>query len=62
MLDLPDGVEAGDIVSAAAANGVLLSPWSRRRIRAVMHLDVDAEAVRSAAQTVVRVIEERGRR
>ena len=62
MLDLPDGVDAGDIVSAAAAEGVLLSPWSRRRVRAVMHLDVDAQAVRSAAHTVVRVIEECGRR
>lgn len=62
MLDLPDGVDAGDIVSAAAAEGVLLSPWSRRRVRAVMHLDVDAQAVRSAAHTVVRVIEACGRR
>jgi threonine aldolase len=57
MLDLPDGLEAGDVVSAAAEDGVLLTPWSRRRIRAVMHLDVDAAAVRRAAETVVRAME-----
>lgn len=60
MLDLPDGLDAGDVVSAAAAEGVLLTPWSRRRVRAVMHLDVDAPAVRQAAETVVRVVERHG--
>jgi threonine aldolase len=62
MLDLPEGLDAASIVKAAAADGVLLSPWSRSRIRAVMHLDVDAAAVRCAAEVVVRVIEAQERR
>jgi len=62
MLDLPEGLDAASIVKAAAADGVLLSPWSRSRIRAVMHLDADDTAVRCAAEVVVRVIEAQERR
>ncbi|HUF30759.1 MAG TPA: GntG family PLP-dependent aldolase [Gemmatimonadaceae bacterium] len=50
MLDLPAGVDAFAIVHAAALDSVLLTPWSRTRIRAVTHLDVDVSAVLKAAE------------
>lgn len=52
MLDLPAGVDAFGIVESAARNDVLLTPWSRSRIRAVTHLDADASAVLKAAEAV----------
>ncbi|HEX5435778.1 MAG TPA: threonine aldolase family protein [Gemmatimonadaceae bacterium] len=58
MLDLPDGVEAGEVAAAAAKHGVLLSPWSRQRLRAVMHMDVDRSAVQTAAETVAQLLDE----
>jgi len=57
MVDLPDGVNAFDLVQRAAADGVLITPWSATRVRAVTHLDVDARQVRHAAETVARLIE-----
>lgn len=48
MIDLPAGRESGAVVAAAARAGVLLTPWSVSRIRAVFHLDVD-DAMTSAA-------------
>ncbi len=47
-------MEAEELVRTAAARGVLLGASGPRRIRAVTHLDVDAEGVEYAA----RVIEE----
>jgi threonine aldolase len=52
MLDLPAGADAYSVVDAAARLGVLLTPWSRTRIRAVTHLDVDAGAVLKAAEVL----------
>lgn len=52
MIDLPDDRTAPDVVRAAAARGVLLSPWSRSRIRAVFHLDVDDAGVEEAERAV----------
>lgn len=52
MLDLPSGVDAFAIVEATAKHDVLLTPWSRSRIRAVTHLDADATAVLKAAEAV----------
>lgn len=52
MLDLPAGVDAFAVVDAAARHDVLLTPWSRTRIRAVTHLDADASAVLKAAEAV----------
>ncbi|HSJ64779.1 MAG TPA: GntG family PLP-dependent aldolase [Gemmatimonadaceae bacterium] len=52
MLDLPSGADAYDVVASAARMDVLLTPWSRGRIRAVTHLDVDASAVLKAAEAI----------
>jgi threonine aldolase len=57
MLDLPDGVAAPAIAAAAAAEGVLVTPWSATRIRAVTHLDVGDGEVRRAAEVVARLVE-----
>ena len=57
MLDLPAGVAAGDVVAAAAAEGVLFTSWSATRIRAVTHLDVGDAEVRRAAEVVARAVE-----
>ena len=57
MLDLPPGVSSGDVVAAAAAEGVLVSPWSATRVRAVTHLDAGDADVRRAAEVVARALE-----
>ena len=61
ILDLPGGVDAYDVVAATARADVLLTPWSRSRIRAVTHLDVDASAVLKAAEAIGAAMRERGR-
>jgi len=57
MVDLPDGVTSAEVVAGAREAGVLLSPWHTSRVRAVTHLDVDADAVTSAGRTVRGIIE-----
>jgi len=57
MVDLPAGVDAFDLVRRAAAAGVLVTPWSPSRIRAVTHLDVGDEDVRRAGETIARLLE-----
>jgi threonine aldolase len=57
MVDLPSGMTSGDVVARARDGGVLLSPWSPTRVRAVAHLDVDAAAIASAAGVVRQAIE-----
>jgi len=57
MIDLPAGISAPAIVAQAAERGVLVTPWSPSRIRAVTHLDVDAAQVRSAGETLARLLE-----
>ena len=57
MIDLPGDKDAAAVVSAAAAAGVLVSLWSRTRIRAVFHRDVDAAMTRTAGETMARVLE-----
>ncbi|MGI8844538.1 MAG: threonine aldolase family protein [Gemmatimonadaceae bacterium] len=52
MLDMPSGVDALAIVHAAALDNVLVTPWSRTRIRAVTHLDVDVGSVLKAAEVI----------
>ncbi|MHB1862643.1 MAG: threonine aldolase family protein [Gemmatimonadaceae bacterium] len=54
MVDLPSGRQAAPLVQACAAAGVLLSGWSPTRIRAVTHLDVTADQVRTAAEVLAR--------
>ncbi|HEU4643582.1 MAG TPA: threonine aldolase family protein [Gemmatimonadaceae bacterium] len=60
MIDLPPGRDAFAAVRAAADAGVLLSPWSPTRIRAVFHLDVDDESAKMAADVVGDVLGARG--
>jgi len=57
MVDLPDGVTSSAVVAAAAEEGVRVTPWSATRIRAVTHLDVDAEAVDRAGHVVRAILE-----
>jgi len=57
MVDLRAGVSAFELVKAAADRGVLLTPWSATRIRAVTHLDVDDRAVKRAGQVVRELLE-----
>ena len=57
MVDLPAGVASASVVAWAAEQGVLVTPWSASRIRAVTHLDVDDAAVARAADVVATTIE-----
>lgn len=50
MIDLPDGVAGERVVAHAKACGVLVSEWSPTRLRAVTHLDADADAVARASE------------
>jgi len=47
MIDLP--VDAEPVVRRAAERGLRISAFGPRRLRAVTHLDVDAEAIGRAA-------------
>ena len=57
MVDLPERVDAGTVVRRAADAGVLITPWSATRVRAVTHLDVSRAAVQQAASVVARCLE-----
>ena len=57
MIDLPRGVAASDVAARAAAGGVLITEWSSTRVRAVAHLDVDANAMLRAGEVVRAAIE-----
>jgi threonine aldolase len=57
MVDLPAGMTSAAVVTAAAEQGVRITPWSASRIRAVTHLDVDTAAVTRAAEVVRSAIE-----
>lgn len=57
MIDLPAGVMSGEVTARAKEAGVLLSPWSNTRVRAVAHLDVDDAAMRRAGAVVREAIE-----
>jgi threonine aldolase len=57
MVDLPEGTTSAEVASAAAEQGVRVTPWSATRIRAVTHLDVDTVAVTRAAEVVRSAIE-----
>lgn len=47
-----DGPDAATVAQRAADGGVLVSALGRRAVRAVTHLNVDEEAVRTAARTL----------
>jgi threonine aldolase len=57
MIDLPAGVTSTDVAARARDGGVLISPWSLTRVRAVAHLDADTAAVTRAAEVVRDAIE-----
>ena len=56
MVDLPARANAFDVVKRAAEQGVLLTPWSATRIRAVTHLDVGDQDVRRAGRALVELL------
>jgi threonine aldolase len=51
MVDLPRPVVPA-VVARAAEQGVLLSPWTTTRLRAVTHLDVDDAMIRRAGEVI----------
>jgi threonine aldolase len=55
MVDLD--VDAGRVVTALGARGVLLSAFGPHRLRVVTHLDVGLAEVEAAAQAVLEVLE-----
>ncbi len=57
VLDLaPAGIEAADVVTAAAVDGVRVSAMGRHVVRAVTHLDLDDAGADRAAQVLVDVL------
>ncbi|MDO3637362.1 threonine aldolase family protein [Mycolicibacterium arseniciresistens] len=58
VFHLPAALEldAAELVSRARDRGVLLNAFGPRTVRAVTHLDVDAEQCRRAAQTLVELL------
>jgi len=52
MIDLPLGCEAKAVEERAATRGVLISAWTRTRLRAVFHMDVDDAGTEKAARVV----------
>ena len=57
MLDLPSRLDANDIVRAAAAQDVFIGVWTKTRIRAVFHLDIDERGAVRAGEVVAGVLE-----
>ena len=55
----PGAPDAATIVARAQAQGLLVSAFGVRTVRAVTHLDVDADQCRRAAELLARVIEHR---
>ncbi|MBX3175068.1 MAG: aminotransferase class I/II-fold pyridoxal phosphate-dependent enzyme [Gemmatimonadaceae bacterium] len=56
MVDLPSRHTAFDVVTRAREAGVLVTPWSATRIRAVLHLDVDDAALATALARLQEVL------
>ena len=56
MVDLPHPVVPA-VVARAAEQGVLLSPWTTTRLRAVTHRDVDDAMIRRAGAVIVAALE-----
>ena len=52
MIDLPPGCRANAVVERAASQGVLIAEWTRTRLRAVFHLDVDDAGTDEAARVI----------
>lgn len=58
MIDLP--VDAEPVVARAAERGLRLSAFGPRRLRAVTHLDVDADAIARAASILRALLDPEG--
>lgn len=56
MVDLPPRLDAVRVTARAREAGVLVSPWNARRIRAVLHLDVDDAACATAVARLQEVL------
>jgi threonine aldolase len=56
MVDLPERANAFEVVRRAAERGVLLTPWSATRIRAVTHMDVNDEDVERAGRVMTELL------
>jgi threonine aldolase len=52
MIDLGPGCDANVVADRAAKEGVLVSAWTRTRVRAVFHLDVDDAGTDEAARVL----------
>ena len=52
MIDLGPGCDANAVEERAAAQGVLVSAWTRTRLRACFHLDVDDAGTDEAARVI----------
>ena len=50
------GFSAGDVVNKLRQHGVLMAEFSRTRVRAVTHMDVDRQATERAAEALARVL------
>jgi threonine aldolase len=57
MIDLPAQTTSGAVVAASKEAGVLISPWTGSRVRAVAHLDADSVVMTKAADIVRDAIE-----
>jgi threonine aldolase len=57
MVDLPAGVSSAQVVARAKEDGVLITPWSNTRVRAVAHLDADGAAMVRGGEVVKAAIE-----
>lgn len=56
MVDLPDRLNAFDVVARAREAGVLVTPWSATRIRAVLHLDIGDAVLATAIARLQEVL------
>jgi len=56
MVDLPAGMDGPTLTRRAAERGVLITPWSATRVRAVTHLDVSRAAVETAGGVVAELL------
>jgi threonine aldolase len=52
--------DAAEVVRRAGEQGVLVLAFAERTVRAVTHLDVDAEACRRGAEVLARAVEGAG--
>jgi threonine aldolase len=55
MIDL-DQPRSAEVIAAARGKGVRLGATGPSRIRAVLHLDIPAEAVPRAAQAIIAAV------